>query len=218
MLTGQVLWKWSSSVSSNDAVCMCFLTPTRNMFAGKFVNWVRFFAVWLDCIFHNVEWAKVREINEVFWAKLRCKMRDSFYLFLVALRFSARKSKIKNKLQVWGFKWFAFWSRFRLWYFIPCNFFFFCRLLRPWLLKSIYLLGQTYLVWQTHYNTKNTHSILLFSTTISNIFQKQSSRGKYLSEKSGYILRNSDSNMFQKWQRKNHEEFRKMLLSYISFS
>ena len=85
-------------------------------------------------------------------------------------------------------------------------FFFFCRLLRPWLLKIIYLLGQTYLVWQTHYNTKNTHSILLFSTTISNIFQKQSSRGKYLSEKSGYILRNSDSNMFQKWQRKNHEE------------
>ena len=136
MLTGQVLWKWSSSASRNDAVRMCFLKPTRNMFAGKFVNWVRFFLVLLDCIFYNVEWAKVREINEVFWAKLRCKMRDSFYLFLVALRLSARKSKIKNKLQVWGFKWFAFWSRFRLGYFIPCNFYFFLSLATSLITKN----------------------------------------------------------------------------------
>ena len=49
---------------------MFYLIPTRNMFAGKFVEWVRFSAVLQVAvavyIFYNVEWVKVRRMGDVF--------------------------------------------------------------------------------------------------------------------------------------------------------
>ena len=65
--------------------CKCFfLTQTRNMFARKFANWVRFFAVLLKNIFFDVEWVEVRKTSKVFWAKLYCKMSVLSCRFFVA--------------------------------------------------------------------------------------------------------------------------------------
>ena len=66
----------SSWVSRNGAVQIIFLTPTRNIFAGKFVKWVRVLAALQEYNFYNIEWVEVRLISEVSWAKLYCKMRD----------------------------------------------------------------------------------------------------------------------------------------------
>ena len=46
----RVLWECISWMFRNGAVEMCFLTYTRNRFAGKFVNWVRF----VENIIYNI--------------------------------------------------------------------------------------------------------------------------------------------------------------------
>ena len=56
----QVLRKCSSLAFRNSAVHMLFLTPTRNMLAGKLVKWVKFFAVLWENIFRIIEWDEVR--------------------------------------------------------------------------------------------------------------------------------------------------------------
>ena len=56
----QVLRKSNSLVFRYGAVQMLLLTPTRNMFAGKLVKWVRFFAVFREYIFRIIEWDEVR--------------------------------------------------------------------------------------------------------------------------------------------------------------
>ena len=56
-----------------------YLTPTRNMFAGKLVKWLRFLTVLREYIFYNGEWVEVRKISKGFWAKLYCKMIDIFF-------------------------------------------------------------------------------------------------------------------------------------------
>ena len=80
----QVLREYISCASRNGAVQMFFLTQTRNMFARKFANWVRFFAVLLKNIFFDVEWVEVRKTSKVFWAKLYCKMSVLSCRFFVA--------------------------------------------------------------------------------------------------------------------------------------
>ena len=74
----QVVREWSSRTSRNDAVQTFFLTSARNMFAGTFIKWVRFFAVLREYIFYNVERAEVRKMSEVFWAKRYSKMSNLF--------------------------------------------------------------------------------------------------------------------------------------------
>ena len=86
----------SSWASGNGAVQMFFLTPNRNMFAGKFVNWESFLAVFWEHIIFNFKRVEIRKMSEVFWAKLYCKMSDLFRWFLLALRFSATNSGIKK--------------------------------------------------------------------------------------------------------------------------
>ena len=56
-----------------------YLTPTRNMLAGKLVKWLRPLPVLREYIFYNVEWVEVRKISKGFWAKLYCKMIDIFF-------------------------------------------------------------------------------------------------------------------------------------------
>ena len=73
-----------------------FLTASRKIFAGKFVKWERFLAVYLEHIFSNVKWVEVRKMSKVFWAKLYCKMSDLLRQFLSALRLSVRQSEIEN--------------------------------------------------------------------------------------------------------------------------
>ena len=82
--------------SGNDPVQMLFLMPNRNMFAGKFVKSKRVLAVLREQFVVNVKLVEIREMSEVFWEKLYCKMSDFFRWFLLALRLSLRKSEIKN--------------------------------------------------------------------------------------------------------------------------
>ena len=57
--------------SRNGGGQMLFLTPGRNMFAGKLlVNSERFLAVLQEHIILNVKLVEVYKISEVFWAKL----------------------------------------------------------------------------------------------------------------------------------------------------
>ena len=63
----KVLQECSSWVSRNGAVQIVFLTPNRNMFAGKFVGKLeRFLAVWWEHIIFNVKLVKVCKMREVF--------------------------------------------------------------------------------------------------------------------------------------------------------
>ena len=123
----------SSWPSGNDAVQMFFLTPNRNMSAGKFVNWESFLAVFWEHIIFNFKRVDIRKISEVFWAKTHCNMGDLFRWFLLGLRFSAINSGINlmmstgtgriklyarnnillKKLQIWDLGSFIFWSKFR---------------------------------------------------------------------------------------------------------
>ena len=67
-----------SWASRNDAVQMLFLTPNRNMFAGKFVKSERVLAVLLEQFVVNVNLVEIGKMSGVFWAKLYCKMSDLF--------------------------------------------------------------------------------------------------------------------------------------------
>ena len=63
--------RWSANVF--------FLTPKRNMFAGKFlVNSERFLAVLQQQIIFSVKWVEVHIMSEVFLTKLYCKMSELF--------------------------------------------------------------------------------------------------------------------------------------------
>ena len=74
----KVLQECSFWASRNGAVQMFFLPSIRNMFAGIFVKSERFIVVLREHIIFNVKWVEVRKMNEVFWAKLYCKMNDLF--------------------------------------------------------------------------------------------------------------------------------------------
>ena len=62
----QVLRECSSWAYKNGAMQMFFLTSTRNVFAGKFVKWVRFLVALQEYNFYNVEWVEVRKMIEFF--------------------------------------------------------------------------------------------------------------------------------------------------------
>ena len=98
----KVLQESSSWASGNGAVQMIFLTPNRNIFAGKFVNWESFLAVFWEHVIFNFKRVEIRKMSEVFWAKLYCKMSDLFRWFLLALRFSATNSGIKKLMMSTG--------------------------------------------------------------------------------------------------------------------
>ena len=76
-----------------------FLTQTRCLLEN-FLSDKGFFAALREHTFVIVEWAEVSKMIEVFWAKLNCKISNLFRQFLLALRLSARKSEIKNKLMI----------------------------------------------------------------------------------------------------------------------
>ena len=92
----KVLQESSSWASGNGAVQMIFLTPNRNLFAGNFVKWESFLAVFWEHVIFNFKRVEICKISEVFWAKLYFKMSDLFGWFLLALRFSATNSGIKK--------------------------------------------------------------------------------------------------------------------------
>ena len=60
-------------VSRNGPLQIFFLTPNRNMFAGKFVKWVyklqKFLIVFREHIIFDIRWVEVHKISEVFWVK-----------------------------------------------------------------------------------------------------------------------------------------------------
>ena len=75
----KVLQECSSWGSRNGEYKCFFLTLSWNMFAGKLVKkWKSFLAVFWEHIIFNVKWVEVRNMSEVFWAKLYCKMSDLF--------------------------------------------------------------------------------------------------------------------------------------------
>ena len=92
----KVLQESSSWASENGSVQMIFLTPNRNIFAGKFVNWESFLAVFWEHVIFNFKRVQICKMGEVFWAKLYCKISDLFGWFLLALGFSATNSGIKK--------------------------------------------------------------------------------------------------------------------------
>ena len=75
-----------------------FLTPTRHLFAVKFVKWERYLVVLclFGYIFFNVKRVEFLEIGEIFWAKRYCKIRYLFCQLFLALRISVKKSEIKK--------------------------------------------------------------------------------------------------------------------------
>ena len=73
--TFKVFQEW---VSRNDAAQMLFLTPNRNMFAGKFVKPERVLGVLLEQFVVNVKLIEISKMSKVFWAKLYYKMSDVF--------------------------------------------------------------------------------------------------------------------------------------------
>ena len=66
----KVLQECSSWASRKGAVQIFFLTPNRNMTAGKFVKSERFLAVLQEHIIFNVKWVEVRKKSEAFRSKL----------------------------------------------------------------------------------------------------------------------------------------------------
>ena len=60
------------------AVQMFFLAPNRNIFGQKFVNWERLLAVSWEHTIVNVKWDELRNMSEVFWANLYCKISSHF--------------------------------------------------------------------------------------------------------------------------------------------
>ena len=79
----KVLQECISSASRNGTALfpkIFFLTPNRNMLAGKFVNWKRFLAMLREHIIFSVTEieVEVHKVNEIFWVKLYCKMSDLF--------------------------------------------------------------------------------------------------------------------------------------------
>ena len=60
----------NSWASGNGAVQMFFLTPNRNMFAGKFLKWESFLAVFWEHIIFSFERVEIRKMSEAFWAKM----------------------------------------------------------------------------------------------------------------------------------------------------
>ena len=73
-----VLQEYTSWTSRNGSMQIIFLTPKRNMFAGKFVKWERLFIEFREHTVFNVNWVEVRKMSEVFRAKQYCKMSDLF--------------------------------------------------------------------------------------------------------------------------------------------
>ena len=61
-----------------------FLTPNRNMFAGRLLKWEKILAVFQEHIIFNVKWVETR------------KMSDLFRWLLLPLRLSAGKSGIER--------------------------------------------------------------------------------------------------------------------------
>ena len=88
------------------AMQIFFLAHTRNMFAGKLIKCYR------SIFFYNNEWVEVRQMGEVFGAKLHCKMSDFFCQFSLVLCLSLKKFDL-GKIQLWGFEPCIFWSTFR---------------------------------------------------------------------------------------------------------
>ena len=95
-------WRWFLLLDTN-----------QNVFVGKFARWLSLLAVLQDYIFYNVEWVEVCKMRQVFWMKLYCKVSGLFLLFFWLWYFLLENLKLKNKLQIWGFEWFNFWSKFR---------------------------------------------------------------------------------------------------------
>ena len=61
-----MLQESSCWASGNGAVQMFFLTPNRNIFAGKFVNGEEFLAVFWEHIIFNFKGVEIRKMSEVF--------------------------------------------------------------------------------------------------------------------------------------------------------
>ena len=64
--TFKVFQECGSWASRNDAVQMLFLTPNRNMFAGKFVKSERVLAVLLEQFVVNVKLIEIGKMSGVF--------------------------------------------------------------------------------------------------------------------------------------------------------
>ena len=81
-----------------------FLTATRIMFVGKFIKWVRLCcgSIFLEC---GVSWGFERNciVKWVIFSVSFCWLWD----------FLLENLKLKDKLQIWGFESFIFWSKFR---------------------------------------------------------------------------------------------------------
>ena len=78
----KVFQECSSWASGNGAVQIFFLTPNRNMFAGKFVNSERCLAVLREYIIFNVKWVEFLKMSAIFWVKLYRKMNDFLLVFV----------------------------------------------------------------------------------------------------------------------------------------
>ena len=96
----EVLQESSSWSSGNRAVQMFFLTPNRNMFAGKFVHWENFLAVFWEHIISISKELRFAKWVRFFWAKLYCKMSNLFSLVFIGFEIFCNKIWNKKSLMM----------------------------------------------------------------------------------------------------------------------
>ena len=89
-----------------------FLRSARNIFAGKFVKWVRILAVSWEYIFYNVERIEVRKMSRFFERNFIVKWVTCFASFCWFGDFLLHNLKSKVKLEMWGFESFTFCFKF----------------------------------------------------------------------------------------------------------
>ena len=93
-----MLQESSSRAPGNGAVKIFFLTPNRSMFAGKFVNWESFLAVFREHIIFNVKRVEVRKMSEAFLSE--DLLRNEWPFSLAFIGFLLENLELKKTLMM----------------------------------------------------------------------------------------------------------------------
>ena len=78
------------------------------LYYEHWTDWRKHFYVY---IFYNVEWVEVRKMNEFFERNCVVKWVTFFASFRWLWGLLKEKTKLIDKLQIWGFSSFLFWSK-----------------------------------------------------------------------------------------------------------
>ena len=92
-----VLQECSSWTSRNGVVQMFSMTPSRNMFAGKFVKSEKLLTVLWEHVIFNVKWVEVRKMSEFFEQTQLAHWRYDSVVITSWLMLSQRCGMVENE-------------------------------------------------------------------------------------------------------------------------